>query len=193
MRFLFLFLFLFFSFQQNSWSENVLTEFLVAKPSMPDPRFRETVIVMLYHNQDRGAAGLVINKPIRTMLISEFFESSSVTPPEKIVDKEITLYWGGPVDAEHIFFIHSSDYKSNDFISSNKDFTITQEPNILLDIAKNKGPEEYIILSGIAVWEPGQLDFEMKRGDWDKRLNNYTPLFDNGKEMWSHLVSSRDI
>ena len=78
MRFLFLFLFLFFSFQQNSWSENILTEFLVAKPSMPDPRFKETVIVMLYHNQGRGAAGLVINKPIRTMLISEFFKSSIV-------------------------------------------------------------------------------------------------------------------
>ncbi|SVD52325.1 uncharacterized protein METZ01_LOCUS405179, partial [marine metagenome] len=182
---MFLFLFLFFSFQQNSWSENILTEFLVAKPSMPDPRFKETVIVMLYHNQGKGAAGLVINKPIRTMLISEFFKSSNMTPPEKIIDMEITLYWGGPVDAEHIFFIHSSDYKSNDFISSNKDFTITQEPNILLDIAKNKGPEEYIILLGIAAWEPGQLDSEMMRDDWDKKLNNYTSPFDNGKEMWS--------
>ena len=193
MRFLFLFLFLFFSFQQNSWSENILTEILVAKPSMPDPRFRETVIVMLYHNQERGAAGLVINKPIRTMLISEFFKSSNMTPPEKIVDKEVTLYWGGPVDAEHIFFIHSSDYKSNDFILSNEDFTISQEPKIFFDIVKNKGPQEYIILSGIAAWEPGQLDSEMMRDDWNKKSNNYTSLFDNGKEMWSRLINSQDI
>jgi len=193
MRFLFLFLFLFFSFQQNSWGENMLTEFLVAKPSMPDPRFKETVIVMLYHNQGRGAAGLVVNKPIRTMLISEFFKSSNIAPPEKIVDKEITLYWGGPVDAEHVFFIHSSDYKSNDFISSNRDFTITQEPKILFDIVKNKGPQEYIILSGIAAWEPGQLDSEMMRDDWNKKSNNYTSPFDNGKEMWSRLINSRDI
>ena len=193
MRFLFLFPFLFFSFQQNSWSKNILTEFLVAKPSMSDPRFKETVIVMLYHNQEKGAAGLVINKPIRTMLISEFFESSNMTPPEKIIDMEITLYWGGPVDAEHIFFIHSSDYKNNDFISSNKDFTITQEPKILFDIVKNKGPEEYIILSGIAAWEPGQLDSEMIRDDWDRKLNNYTSPFDNGKEMWGRLINSQDI
>ena len=60
-------------------------------------------------------------------------------------------------------------------------------------IAKNKGPKEYIILSGIAVWEPGQLDSEMVRGDWNKKLNNYTPLFDNGKEMWRRLISSQDI
>ena len=193
MRFLFLFLFLFFSFQQNTWGENILTDFLIAKPSMPDSRFKETVIIMLYHNQETGAAGLVVNKPIETMLISELFKSGNITPPEKIIEKEITLYWGGPVEPEHIFFIHSSDYKSSDFISSNNDFTITREPKVLFDIAKNKGPKEYIILLGIAVWESGQLDSEMMRGDWDKKLNNYTPLFDNGKEMWSHLISSRDI
>ncbi len=193
MRFLFLFLILFFSFQQNALSESIFTELLVAKPSMQDPRFKETVIVMLYHNQEEGAAGLVINKPIDTLSIRELFNSSSLSPPEKIVEKEITVYWGGPVDPQHIFFIHSSDYKSSDFISSNNDFTITREPKVLFDIAKNKGPKEYIILLGIAVWESGQLDSEMMRGDWDKKLNNYAPLFDNGKEMWSHLISSRDI
>jgi putative transcriptional regulator len=193
MRFLFVILFLFFSFQQNTWGENMYTEFLVAKPSMSDPRFRETVIVLLYHNKDKGAAGLVINKPIKTMPISEFFKGSNMTPPEKIIDKEITLYWGGPVDTEHIFFIHSSDYKSNDFILSNKNFTITREPKILFDIIKNKGPKAYIILSGIAAWEPGQLDSEMLQDDWDKKINNYTSLFNNEKEMWSHLINSQDI
>ena len=193
MRFLFIFLFIFFSFQQNSWGENILTEFLVAKPSMPDQRFKETVIVMLYHNQDKGAAGLVINKPIEKILISEFFKSSNMTLPDKIIDKEITLYWGGPVDPEHIFFIHSSEYKSNNFITSNNDFTITSEPKVLFDIVTNNGPKKYIILLGIAAWVPGQLDSEMKRNDWDKKLNNYTSLFNNKNEMWSRLINSQDI
>ena len=193
MRYLLLFLVLFISFHQNSWAENILNEFLVANPSMPDPRFKETVIIMLYHNREEGAAGLVINKPIETMFISELFKSSNMSLPEKIVEKEITLYWGGPVNTELIFFIHSSDYKSNDFITSNKDFTITQESKILFDIAKNKGPKEYILLSGIAVWKPGQLDSEMKQHNWDKKINNYIPLFDNEKEMWSRLIKSQDI
>ena len=193
MRYLFILLISFFLFLQNSWSENILTEFLVAKTSMPDPRFKETVIVMFYHNQEEGAAGLVINKPIERMSISELFKNSNLIPPKNMVKKELTLYWGGPVDPEHIFFIHSSDYQSNDFISSNKDFTITRAPEILFDIAQNKGPKDFLILSGIAVWRPGQLDSEMIRGDWDKKLNNYTPLFDNGNEMWSRLINSQDI
>jgi len=116
-----------------------------------------------------------------------------LTPPEKIIEKKITLYWGGPVDPQNIYFIHSSDYKSDDFIISNNEFTITREPKILFDIANNDGPNEYIILLGIAVWGSGQLDSEMLRGDWDKKINNYTSLFDNGIEMWNHLISSKDI
>ena len=193
MKYLFLFLIFFFPLQQSTWAENTLTEFLVAKPYMQDPRFKETVIVMLYHNQEKGAAGLVINKPIDTMSLSELFKGSNMVAPEKMIEKEITLFWGGPVEPEHIFFIHSSDYKSNDFISSNKNFTVTQASEILLDIAKNKGPKDYIILSGIAVWDPGQLDSEMVRGDWEKKINNYTSIFDNGKEMWSYLIISQDI
>ena len=105
MKYLFLFFILFFSFQQNTLGKNVLTDFLVAKPYMQDPRFKETVIVMLYHNQEEGAAGLVVNKPIGTMFISELFKGSNMIPPEKMVEKEITLYWGGPVEPKHIFFI----------------------------------------------------------------------------------------
>ena len=193
MRLLILFLILFFSFQQSTWAENVLTEFLVAKPYMPDPRFKETVIVILYHNQEEGAAGLVLNKPIKTISISELFKNSNLIPPEKMVRKKITIFWGGPVKPEDMFFIHSSDYKSSDFISSNENFTITRAPEILFDIAKNKGPKEYIILLGIAVWKPGQLDSELARGEWDKKINNYTTLFDNGKEMWRRLITSQDI
>jgi len=184
---------LFFSFLQNSWGENILNEFLVAKPSMPDPRFKETVIVMLYHNLEKGAAGLVVNKPIETMFISELFHGSNMEPPEKMIEREITLYWGGPVEPEQIYFIHSSDYKSDKFISSNKDFTVTQYPKILFDIAINKGPREFIILSGIAAWDSGQLDSELIQDNWDRKLNSYTSPFDNGNEMWSYLINSQDI
>jgi putative AlgH/UPF0301 family transcriptional regulator len=77
MKYLFLYLILFFSFLQKSWGESTLAEFLVAKPSMQDPRFKETVIVMLYHNQEEGAAGLVVNKPIETISIRELFRISN--------------------------------------------------------------------------------------------------------------------
>ena len=76
MRNLFLFLFLFLSFSQNILSEDILTKLLVATPNMPDPRFKETVIFMFYHNKE-GDAGLVVNKPISTMPIIELLENNN--------------------------------------------------------------------------------------------------------------------
>ena len=192
MKYLFLFLILFFAFQQKTLSKDFINEFLIAKSHMPDLRFKESVIVMLSHN-NLGAVGLVINKPIKKMSIAKLLVSNNIIPPKNILDKEITLYWGGPVEPENIFFIYSSDYKSENFISLNKNFAVTQEPKILFDIVDNIGPKEYLILSGIAVWSPGQLDFEIEKGDWEKKSNSYIPLFNNGHEMWGRLISSQDI
>ena len=192
MKNFFLFLFLFFSFPQNILSEDLFTELLVATPNMSDPRFKETVIFMFYHNNE-GAAGLVVNKPLLTMSIIELLKENNVTLPEKIIQNEITLYWGGPVHPEHIFFIHSSDYNSSNPIFSNKDLIVTQSPEILIDIATNNGPKKYIILSGIAAWDPGQLDYEIDQDGWDKKINSYLSIFDNENEMWSRIISSKDI
>ena len=89
MKHLFLFVILFFTFQQNVWSDDLFNEFLVAKSHMPDSRFKETVIIMLSHNQE-GAVGLVVNKPIETLSISKLFIGSNLHPPENILNKEIT-------------------------------------------------------------------------------------------------------
>ena len=192
MRNLFLFLFLFFSFPQNILSEDISTELLVATTNMPDPRFKETVIFMFYHNKE-GAAGLVVNKPLSKMPIIELFKDNNVTLPEKIIQNEITLYWGGPVHPERLFFIHSSDYNSNNPVFSNKDLIVTRSAEILFDIAINNGPKKYLILSGISAWDPGQLDIEINQDGWDKKNNSYLSIFDNGNEMWNRIINSKDI
>ena len=192
-RYYFLFFIFLFAFHQSSFGESILNEYLVAKPNMQDPRFTKTVIFMLYHNKQDGAAGLVVNKPIETMTISKLFADSNLTAPNNITEKKITLYWGGPVKSENIFFIHSSDYESNNFIYSNKHYTVTREPKILFDIAKNKGPKEFIILSGIAVWKPGQLDSEMVGGRWKKESNTFISLFKNTDKMWKNIINSQNI
>ena len=166
--------------------------FLVAKKHMLDPRFQETVIYMLYHNKN-GAAGLVINKPIRSMAISDLFAKINLNPPKNIFEKNITLYWGGPVDIDNIFFIHSADYKSNESMIVKCDFVITQEPKVLFDIAVNKGPKQFLILSGISVWSPGQLDGEIYIGTWEKKVNTYIPMFNKEKDMWNRIINSEDI
>ena len=192
MKYIFLIITVFFLLQQDALSENILDEFLVADENMLDPRFKKTVIILFHHNQT-GAAGLVVNKPIKTMSIVELFEISNLTPPKDIIDKDITLYWGGPVEHGQFFFIHSSDYKSDDLISLNNNFMVTQKPEVLIDIAKNQGPKKYLVLLGISVWDTGQLDREIMQGGWRKKSSSYSLLFNNDSKMWRRLLNSQDI
>ena len=47
--------------------------------------------------------------------------------------------------------------------------------------------------SEASFWTAEEIDLSSDLTDWDKKLNNYTPIFDNGNKMWTHLINSRDI
>ena len=51
---------------------NLTHHFLIAMPSMADPHFAHTLIYVCEHNE-KGALGIVINKPI-DMTLSSLFE-----------------------------------------------------------------------------------------------------------------------
>ena len=68
MKYIFLIIAVFFLPYHIASSENILDEFLVAEENMLDPRFKNTVIILFHHNQT-GAAGLVVNKPIKNISI----------------------------------------------------------------------------------------------------------------------------
>ena len=77
----------------------------------------------------------------------------------------ILIFWGGPVEVKKIFVLHSNEYQSESTKIYNG-ISISQDYNILLDIAKNKGPEKSLVILGYSGWRAGQLENEMERDDW---------------------------
>ena len=78
---------------------------------------------------------------------------------------KIQVFWGGPVDVRKIFILHSKEYKS-DTTNNYGSISISQDYNILFDIAKNKGPEQSLVILGYSGWGSGQLEGEMERDHW---------------------------
>ena len=143
---------------------------LIAMPSMADPRFVNSVILMLFHDSTR-AMGVVINKPAGFMQIAEQKEDS---PEETLETEQVPVYYGGPVEHEVALILHSSDrsdYESTRVV--NEHFCITSTPHILKDITNGTGPVCQLFLLGYASWGPGQLETELRRNDW--LIANSTP------------------
>jgi len=152
---------------QGKFYSSVKNNFLIATEKMNDNRFEKTVIAMLENDED-GAWGLVINKPLGSIPLAMLIDPSLSNTPEereKLYGINILIFWGGPVEVKKIFVVHSSEYQSE----STKNYggiSISQDYNILFDIAANKGPEKSLVILGYSGWGSGQLEGEMERDHW---------------------------
>jgi len=154
------------NYLKGKFYSSVKDHFLIATEKMNDPRFSKTVIIMLESNEN-GAWGLVINKHLGTMPIALLIDPSlnSSEEREQLFKINVPVFWGGPVDVKEIFILHSTEYKS----SSTKnygDISLSQDYNILFDIAENKGPEKVLVILGYSGWGRGQLEGEMEKDHW---------------------------
>jgi len=154
------------NYLKGKFYTSVKDHFLIATERMKDNRFKKTVIVML-ESDENGAWGLVINKRLGTMPIALLIDPSINTSEEreKLYKIDIPIFWGGPVDVKEIFILHSAEYQSES-TKNYGDISISQDYNILFDIAKNKGPEKSLIIFGYSGWGSGQLEGEMERDHW---------------------------
>ena len=161
---------------------------------MNDNRFEKTVIVML-ESDENGAWGLVINKYLGTMPIALLIDPSLNTSEEreKLYSIDIPVFWGGPVDVKEVFILHSVEYKS-DTTKNYGNISISKDYEVLLDIAKNKGPEKSLIIFGYSGWGNGQLEGEMERDHWILSDINLNIVFDeNLNNKWDEAYKNRFI
>ena len=154
------------NYLKGKFYRSVKDHFLIATKKMNDNRFGKTVIVM-FESDENGAWGLVINKRLGTMPIALLIDPSLNTSEEReeMFKKNIPIFWGGPVDVKEIFILHSSEYKS-ETTKNYGDISISQDYDILFDIAENKGPEKSLVILGYSGWGSGQLEGEMERDHW---------------------------
>ena len=71
--------------------ESLQGQLLIASPSLLDPNFRRTVVLVTEHG-DHGAAGLVLNRP------SESTVGDVVPQLEWLAAPEERVFIGGPVE-----------------------------------------------------------------------------------------------
>ena len=154
------------NYLKGEFYSSVKNHFLIATEKMTDERFAETVIIMLDSDKN-GAWGLTINKRLGTMPIALLIDPSLSTSKEReeLFKVNVPIFWGGPVDTKEIFILHSTEYKSESTKKYDK-ISISQDYNILFDIAKNKGPEKSLVILGYSGWGSGQLEGEMERDHW---------------------------
>ncbi|MCH2249475.1 MAG: YqgE/AlgH family protein [Cognatishimia sp.] len=148
-------------FDENS---DLTGKLLVAMPSMADPRFSRSVVFMCAHSK-KGAMGLIVNKFLGFMKLSEILANQDDSQPDD--SHRLPVHFGGPVERGRGFVLHSSDYNSEGAsLKVTDSFSMTATLDVLEEINRGSGPEFAILSLGYAGWGPGQLEDEIKENSW---------------------------
>lgn len=164
-------------------------QFLVAAPTMGDPRFQETVVYMIGHGAD-GALGLVINRPLAEGPLADLLKA--VGRENTAAEGNVTIYYGGPVDSSELFILHGNDYASKATRFVGNGLGVTSDAEILRAIAVGKGPRQKLFIFGYAGWAPGQLEAEIDSGAWFVIPADLSLIFSKDSEKtWERAVAKR--
>ena len=164
-------------------------QLLVATSDMRDPRFRETVILMVRHSKD-GAMGLVINRPAGDQRLSRILQD--LGDDGASVTGSVPIYVGGPVQPELGFILHTTDYRRAGIIDVTGDIAVTATREIVRDIAAGTGPRKFMLIFGYAGWGPGQLEGELARDSWYTAPLDLPLVFDLDRDrVWERAVERR--
>ncbi len=137
---------------------------LIAMPSMGDPRFEKTLIYMCAHSND-GALGLVVNRRVDEVSQSDLFDQLKLDASPDAATRHV--HYGGPVETQRGFVLHSSDYHVDEATLEVDDkVSMTATVDVLKALAAGDGPRNAMIALGYAGWGGGQLEGELQRNGW---------------------------
>ena len=141
---------------------NLTNHFLIAMPGMVDPNFNGTLTYICDHS-DQGALGVVINRPI-DLDLSTLFEQIGLPLPERL--HHDTVYFGGPVQTERGFVLHTPPHTFSSTLTVNDTVSLTTSKDVLEAVSQGSGPEKFMVSLGYAGWAAGQLEDEIKQNAW---------------------------
>jgi len=146
-------------------------QLLVAMPGMTDERFARSVIYLCAHSAD-GAMGIILNRPASVRNFPELLEQLRVIDSDERIKlpsaaKDIQVLFGGPVQTDRGFVLHSADFHiRNSTLTIDDGVSLTATIDILRAIAMGEGPDRALLALGYAGWGAGQLENEIQLNGW---------------------------
>jgi putative transcriptional regulator len=148
-----------------STSSYFANQLLLAMPGMLDDNFAGSVIYLLEHT-DKGAMGLVVNRPTELVLSTLFEKIELKLEIAPLLDQPV--YYGGPVQVERGFVLHETNslekYSSSLVIADG--LTMTTSKDVLEAVASGNGSPKFMMTLGYAGWGAGQLEEEIALNGW---------------------------
>ncbi|WP_375138947.1 YqgE/AlgH family protein [Azohydromonas caseinilytica] len=161
---------------------DLTNQFLIAMPGMTDDNFAGAVVYLCEHS-DKGALGLMINKPTDITLQNLFEKVDLRLDRADLIDEPV--YFGGPVQTERGFVLHETQpgnaYSST--LAMPGGLGMTTSKDVLEALSHGAGPRRVLVTLGYSGWGAGQLEEEIARNGWLNVQADPDIIFDTPPEQ----------
>ncbi|HUA49143.1 MAG TPA: YqgE/AlgH family protein [Solirubrobacteraceae bacterium] len=163
--------------------ESMRGQLLVAGPTLLDPNFWRTVVLIVEHT-DEGALGLVLNRPSETSV------GEAVPQLGELLDPAERLFIGGPVQPSSVIVLAHFEDPTDAALLAFDDVGVLGTGPSTEDLAV--GVRAGRAFLGHAGWGPGQLDGELERGDWILERARLEDAFaSDARALWSEVLTRK--
>ena len=161
---------------------------LVAGPSLADPNFSRSVVLVLQHG-DSGTIGVVLNRVTSIVPATVFPELEPA-----LGAYTGTLYRGGPVGPTRlVFLVRGLAAATVDGPEIVDKVFLSGDPEALGEITRLAGgPDELRMFAGHAEWTAGQLEGEVRNGAWQVVAGTADLVFADPRKLWEQLATRGD-
>ena len=171
--------------------QELLGKLLIASPGLQDVRFQNSVILICEHSKE-VVMGLILNKPLHNFDINQIFKKLKIKYNTDIDINNIPTFFGGPVQLNQGFIIHSNEKKYSTTEKIIQEVMITTSDEILKDISQKQSPKFTRVFLGCSVWNYDQLNNEILENSWIITDSSKEIIFDSpiGLELWKKSLIS---
>lgn len=157
-------------------------QLLIAAPSLVDPNFRRTVVLIAQHTDD-GAMGLVLNRP------AEATVAETVPPLAGLVDDGEVVWAGGPVEPAGVIVLGEYDEPedSAELVFGDVGFMPADADPLLVAASTRR----VRVFAGYAGWGAGQLEAELSEDSWYVESAVAEDVFNEADDLWSDVLQRK--
>lgn len=158
---------------------------MVSVPFLNDHFFGRSVVLLTEYN-DEGTVGLILNKPLETKIneaISDFPEFNA------------TLYLGGPVDNQSLFYLHTMGELIPESVEIMDGLYWGGNFEAIRLLIENKQiePKDIKFFVGYSGWEEKQLDRELSEKSWVVQKSSIKNIMlDQLEDYWKYFIKKAD-
>lgn len=153
---------------------------LLSEPFLNDSSFTRSVVLVTEHS-DKGSLGFIINKPTGNSMGEVL---------EKFPQGDAPLFFGGPVETDSLFYLHTCKGLTNSRRVTNGLYFGGEYDELKAGLLSGEiSPRMIRFFAGYAGWDAGQLQSELKSNSWVVSTPKPELTFNMDSEgMWQNIL-----